>query len=109
MDRLDVSAFGAVMVPVCKRITMRVPVLGILTILVMSAAGPARAQTYDPAFPVCMHIALWGGDREDCSYRTLAECRGSASGRGGVCSPNPYYAGATASRERRDRPLRRID
>jgi hypothetical protein len=88
---------------------MRVPVSAILTILVISATGPARAQTYDPAVPVCMHVALWGGDWIDCSYRTLAECAGSASGRGGVCSPNPYYAGSTASRERRDRPLRRVN
>jgi hypothetical protein len=92
-----------------KEVAMRIVVLAILAIAMMSATGEARAQTFDPAFPVCMHIGLWGGDREDCSYHTLPECRASAAGRGGVCSPNPYYAGSTASRERRDRPLRRIN
>ena len=99
----------AVAVPKREEVSMRIVVLTLLAIAMISATGQARAQTYDPAFPVCMHVALWGGDWIDCSYHTLGQCTGSASGRGGICSPNPYYAGATASRERRDRPLRRID
>jgi Protein of unknown function (DUF3551) len=88
---------------------MRMMVLAILAIATVSATDQARAQTYDPAFPVCMHIALWGGDREDCSYHTLAQCAASASGRGGICSPNPFYAGLRASPGRRDRPSNRFN
>jgi hypothetical protein len=87
---------------------MRFVVLAILAAGIIAATGEARAQTYDPAYPVCMHIALWGGDREDCSYHTLAQCAGSASGRGGVCSPNPYYASSTVSPGRRE-PRRRAN
>src|SRR3954453_3022116 len=87
-----------------KEVSMRIVLMATLVIGMMSATGEARAQTYDPAFPVCMHVGLWGGDWEDCSYYTLAQCAGSASGRGGVCSPNPYYAGSRGSPVRKDRP-----
>jgi hypothetical protein len=88
---------------------MRIPALAILAIGVVSAAAPARAQTYDPDFPVCMHvIASRGGAYEDCRYYTMAQCAQSASGRAAQCNINPYYAGATASLGRNDRRLRRV-
>jgi hypothetical protein len=84
--------------------------LAILAIASVSAAGPARAQKYDPAFPFCMHVV----DRltspwEDCSYYTMAQCRASASGRGFMCDPNPYYVGAAAAPGRHNRRHRRVD
>ena len=86
---------------------MRVLTLAILAIGMVLAAGHARAQTYDPAFPVCMHLVpLGGGSYEDCMYYTMAQCAMSASGRAGTCNPNPYYAGA-ASPGRSHRRVRR--
>ena len=81
-------------------------ILAGLTILTTSMAlvgGQARAQTYDPRYPVCMAVVpAWGGSvRYDCRYYTMAQCRASASGRAAQCDPNPYYAGTTASRQRR--------
>ena len=35
---------------------MRIPALVILTIATVLTAAPARAQTYDPAYPVCLHV-----------------------------------------------------
>ncbi len=87
---------------------MRILALAIFALGMVAATGQAQAQTYDPAFPVCMHIALWGGDREDCTYHTLDQCRMSASGRGGTCGMNPFYAGATMSPQRNDRRHRRV-
>ena len=78
---------------------MRILALAILAIGMMSA-GQARAQAYDPAFPVCMHVVVWGGPYEDCRYTSMAQCAASASGRAATCSPNPYYAGASAQRRR---------
>ena len=75
---------------------MRILALAILAIGMISA-GQARAQAYDPAFPVCMHVVVWGGPYEDCSYTSMAQCAASASGRAATCGVNPYYAGATAS------------
>jgi Protein of unknown function (DUF3551) len=95
-------------VPVSKEVPMRILALAILAIGMVSAAAQARAQTYDPAFPVCMHVAVWGGPYEDCSYYTMAQCAMSASGRAGQCGINPYYAGATASPGRNDRRQRRV-
>jgi hypothetical protein len=49
-----------------------------------SLAAPARAQTY----PVC----LAGGSDEDgmrCDYKSLDQCRATASGIGGSCVINP--------------------
>ncbi len=60
-------------------------------------AIPARAQTYDPRGPVCMHI--YGdleGDRIDCAFNSLEECRVAAFGRPAMCLINPYYAGAAS-------------
>jgi hypothetical protein len=74
---------------------MRIPALAILVIGVVSSAAPVRAQTYNPRFPICMHvISSWGGSREDCSYYTMAQCLQTASGLAAQCNINPYYAGA---------------
>jgi hypothetical protein len=42
---------------------MRIPALAILTMAAISAAPSARAQTYDPAYPVCLQIYQGGHDR----------------------------------------------
>jgi uncharacterized protein DUF3551 len=70
---------------------MRVLVLLISVVSLVSVAGPVKAQTYDPDYPVCMQLTEWGGGRIDCSYRSLAECRATGSGRGAMCVINPYY------------------
>ena len=88
---------------------MRTLALTILTIGIVLAAGQARTQTYDPAFPVCMHVVPWGGGSYyDCSYYTMGQCAASASGRAAQCDPNPYYAGATASVRGNNRRYRQV-
>jgi len=87
---------------------MRTLALTILTMGVL-ATGQARAQTYDPAFPVCMHVIPWGGGAyEDCTYYTMAQCAASASGRAAQCNLNPYYDGAIMSPKPNNRRFRRI-
>jgi Protein of unknown function (DUF3551) len=86
---------------------MRIPALAILAIGMVSAAAPARAQTYDPDFPVCMHIISWGTTYEDCRYYTMEQCRLSASGRAGQCNINPYYVGTKVPPRRHERRHRR--
>ena len=86
---------------------MRTLALTILTLAIV-LAGQARAQTYDPAFPVCMHVISWGGGSYyDCNYHTMGQCAASASGRAAQCDPNPHYAGATASVRGNKRRYRR--
>jgi hypothetical protein len=85
---------------------MRILAWAILAIGMVSAAAPARAQTYDPAYPVCMHVVSPRGSLyEDCRYYTMDQCRLSASGRAAQCNINPYYVGARAPQghERRHR------
>ncbi len=72
---------------------MRIPVLAILAIVTASAAGPARAQTYDPDYPVCLHV-YGPASYYECRYSSLAQCGGSASGRSAQCVINPYFANA---------------
>jgi hypothetical protein len=86
---------------------MRILSLAILTIGTLSAAGPTRAQTFDPDYPVCMHVISTETTYEECRYFTMAQCAASAAGRAAQCNINPYYAGATASRARHDRRHRR--
>jgi hypothetical protein len=64
--------------------------------------GPAPAQTYDPAYPVCLQV-YQGGIADyyfECNYRTMAQCQMSASGRPAQCVVNPYYAGPKSKRQR---------
>ena len=75
---------------------MRVQLLTIIAIAAAAAAAPAQAQTYDPNFPVCLHI--YGKiSYYDCSYTSLAQCNASAAGRSALCDVNPYFAHASAT------------
>ena len=56
-------------------------------------AAPARAQTYDPKYPVCLQVYEGMVNYYfECSYTTMAQCAASASGRSASCVVNPYYA-----------------
>jgi Protein of unknown function (DUF3551) len=76
---------------------------------VVLAASTTHAQTFDPRFPVCMHVysggSGGGGEWYDCSFASLPQCRATASGRAAICDLNPYFAAAEPSRRR----SRRID
>ena len=66
----------------------------IVTMAMISAAAPARAQTYDPNYPACMQVYQRGGGYIACGFTSMAQCQASASGRAAQCLVNPYYAGA---------------
>jgi hypothetical protein len=53
-------------------------VLAILTISAASVVSSARAQAYDPAFSVCLHVFTPGINYYDCSYTSLPHCNASA-------------------------------
>ena len=72
---------------------MRIPALAMLTIATVLAAVPAPAQTYDPAYPVCLHV-YGRADYYECRYTSLPQCNASASGRAAQCVINPYFASA---------------
>ena len=71
----------------------------------ISMATPARAQTYDPNYPVCLQV--YQGSMVDyyfeCGYTSIEQCQASASGRSAQCVVNPYYKGPAgpAPRHRR--------
>jgi Protein of unknown function (DUF3551) len=72
---------------------MRIPALAILAIGTLCVATPARPQTYDPNYPVCLHV--YGPiSYYDCRYTSLPQCALSASGRAAQCVVNPYFASA---------------
>jgi hypothetical protein len=73
---------------------MRILILATLAIGAASAAAPARAQTYDPSYPVCLHV-YGPATYYQCRYTSLAQCAGSASGRSAQCVVNPYLANAS--------------
>ena len=88
-----------------KEILMRILALTILAVGMASAALSARAQTYDPNYPVCLQIyQSWKDYYFECAYTSLAQCNMSASGRAAQCIINPYYVGPKA----RDRRHRRV-
>jgi hypothetical protein len=70
---------------------------GTIALVVLAAAAltcaPARAQTYDPNYPVCLQVYQGMIDfYYDCSYTSMAQCAASAAGRAADCVVNPYYA-----------------
>jgi hypothetical protein len=73
-------------------VLMRILALAILAIGTVSI-GPAAAQMYDPAYPVCLHVWTKGANNYECSYTSLPQCELSASGRAAGCVINPYFAG----------------
>ena len=76
---------------------MRGAILAILALGAVCGAAPAQAQTYDPNYPVCLQVYQSMVDYYfDCTYRTMAQCQASASGRAASCVVNPYYAGRAA-------------
>jgi hypothetical protein len=83
-------------------ILMRVLALAILTIVAVSANSSARAQTYNPRYPVCMKvIEMFGGERYECLFYSLEQCAQSAFGLAATCVVNPYFGGARPDRRYR--------
>jgi hypothetical protein len=70
----------------------------VLAVAMVAAAVPARSQTYDPNYPVCLQVFERGGGYIACGYTSMAQCRASASGRAAQCLVNPYYASARRRR-----------
>jgi hypothetical protein len=70
---------------------MRIVVLLVVVAAAIPAAEPARGQTYDPRYPVCMQT-FGPMSGIDCSYTSMATCRMLAQGRGAQCLVNPYFA-----------------
>jgi Protein of unknown function (DUF3551) len=72
---------------------MRILTLAMLAFAAISVAEPAKAQTYDSSYPVCLHVyRIGGGDYYECRYTSLAQCNATASGRSAQCLTNPYFA-----------------
>jgi hypothetical protein len=71
----------------------------ILALAMAVIATPVQAQTYDPNYPVCMHVyGELEGDRMDCIFTSLAQCAATASGRPATCLINPYFAPGSGRR-----------
>ncbi|MGA7811187.1 DUF3551 domain-containing protein [Bradyrhizobium sp.] len=71
---------------------MRVLALVTLTIGTLAMATPAPAQTFNPNYPVCLHVFDQGDVYYECRYNSLAQCNATASGRSAECQINPYFA-----------------
>ena len=86
---------------------MRTLALTILTMGIVLAAGTPGLRHMTRLFLfACKSCTQGEANFQDCTYYTMAQCAASASGRGLQCSPNPYYAGPTASVRRNDRRYR---
>jgi Protein of unknown function (DUF3551) len=87
-------------------VRMRVWALAMAATSAIACAATARAQTYDPAYPVCLQVYQGYTDYYfECAYTSLPQCAASASGRAAQCVVNPYYAGPRSAppRSRRHR------
>jgi hypothetical protein len=73
---------------------MRAVTSSIFVVAALLAAVPAQAQTYDPAYPICLQVNDNMGGYISCRYVSMDQCRLSASGRAAQCLVNPYFARA---------------
>ena len=85
----------------------------IMALFVLAATvalpAPARAQTYDPSYPVCLQVYQGYTDYYfECHYQNMAQCAASASGRSAQCVVNPYFARADVPVGRQYRRHRRV-
>jgi hypothetical protein len=72
---------------------VRLPGALLLALSALCMTKPASAQTYDPRYPVCMHV--YGeliGERMDCIFTSLEQCQAAAVGNPATCLINPFYA-----------------
>jgi hypothetical protein len=67
--------------------------VGSLIAMAAFADGTAQAQTYDPAFPVCLHTYGPFGNI-NCRYFSMEACKFQATGRPAQCEINPYFKAA---------------
>jgi hypothetical protein len=72
---------------------MRIVKILLAAVAAMAAVSPARAQTYDPAYPICLQTYGISGNAISCGYTSMNQCQFSASGRAAQCIVNPYFAG----------------
>lgn len=86
---------------------MRIVALAGLAIGTIAAAVPARAQAWDPNYPVCLRV-YGPTSYNECRYSSLAQCAGTASGRSAQCVVNPFFASAEAPIGRPYRRHRRV-
>jgi len=84
---------------------MRIP-YALLAFAAISAIEPAHAQTYDPSYPVCLHV--YGRiTYYECGYTSMAQCNATASGRAAQCVFNPYFAYASVPSARVPKRVKR--
>ncbi len=73
---------------------MRFLTLAAMAIGAVAATAPAKAQTYDPNYPVCMQV-FTPINYYDCRFTSIPQCKATASGRAAECLINPYFANAS--------------
>jgi len=87
---------------------MRILALAILTTATVLTTAPAVAQRYDANYPICLQsYGMGGGYNIDCTYTSMGQCQGTASGLSATCLTNPYYASAQVPRTPTSRQSRR--
>ena len=67
--------------------------LAVAALAIGAFSGPTQAQTYDPSYPVCLHV-YGRATYYECRYTSIAQCQQTASGRSAQCEVNPYAANA---------------
>lgn len=78
---------------------------GAMAFAILGSAAPARAQTFDPSYPVCLQVFQGYSDfYYECAYTSIPQCQASASGRYASCMVNPYYGGPKGKRNKRTKP-----
>jgi len=83
---------------------MRFPRMAFAAFGIVAASSAFDAAKADP-YPWCADYTVLGGiGARNCYFMTLAQCRATVSGVGGMCVHNPFFDGAP---ERGSQPVKR--
>jgi len=87
---------------------MRVLAWAMFAVATVTVATSARAQTYSPDYPVCLHV-YGRASYIECGYNSIPQCQATAQGRSAQCEFNPYFASTVPVRRRHHQMTRRVD
>jgi hypothetical protein len=83
---------------------MHIAIAALFSLVVLSAAEPAKA---DPYRWCAVYASFGGGGVESCWYLTIEQCRAAVSGLGGFCKESGWYDGRPVATDGLTKPSRK--
>ena len=77
---------------------MRLILASLAAAIAILSVNVQTADAQNTTRPYCIRGGALGAGSWDCSYYSMQQCLATAQGAGGICQPNPWYAGPRGPR-----------